>query len=321
MGIWQKVAGLQGKNAKTFLEMKNSVLYRMVSVFANAMAAKPMNYMTVYDWLCLTKYDVEVAKIRVTAKVNPAKAREMKKALPCVTISGTFAHRSNDGLLKHSGLICIDIDGKDNPEYTTAELKEVCSFAPWVAYAGESVSGNGVFAVIPIAYSEKHLEHFRAIQRDFEDFGIRIDAGCSEVSRLRFYSWDKQPYWNHEAETYERLWEVERKPVQLPRETPKEGTEAATLRMIDEIQRSRVDITGGNKDWFNIGCSLASEFGESGQAYFHAVSQFYQTDRHRYSEEETDKMFTRCLRHAKAYTIATFFRACADHGIMAKKTA
>lgn len=293
----------------------------MASVFAHAAAPQPVTNMTVYDWLRLTKYDTKVMHIRAIMDIYPEKAKTLKKQLPAVTISGRFTHRSNYALIEHSGLICIDIDGKDNPEYTTAELKEICSYAPWVAYAGESVSGNGVFAIVPIEQPAKHLEHFRAIQRDFEEFGIRIDAGCSEVSRLRFYSWDPKPYWNHHADTYGRLFELERKAVEIPRHDAEDTTEATVIRMVEEIQRMRVDITGGNKDWYNIGCSLAAEFGERGRGFFHAVSQFYHNDKHRYNEEETDKMYNRCLRYCARYSIRTFFHRCKQFGVMAKQTA
>lgn len=79
--------------------------------------------------------------------------------------------------------------------------------------------------------------------------------------------------------------------------------------------------SGGNKDWYNIGCSLASEFGERGRGFFHAVSQFYHNDKHRYNDEETDKMYNRCLRYCTRYSIRTFFHRCKQFGVMAKQTA
>lgn len=293
----------------------------MASVFASATAPEPVTNMTVYDWLRRQDYDVEVQKIRVMMRANPEKAKALKKQLPAITISGRFSHRANSALIQHTGLICVDIDGKDNPEYTVRELKEICTIAPWIAYAGESVSGKGVFAVTPLLHPAKHLEHFRAIQRDFEEFGIVIDSACSEVSRLRFYSWDAKPYWNHFAENYTRLIEPDRSPIQIQRRDGQDTTETAVSRIVEEIQRMRVDITGGNKDWYNLGCSLAAEFGERGREFFHAVSQFYQNERHRYSAQETDKMFSRCLRFCSRYSISTFFYRAKEFGVMAKKTA
>ena len=57
---------------------------------------------------------------------EPDKRRRKKfKAgtLPYVTVSGTFDKRSEKGLKKHSGSICIDMDGIKNIEEIKNKLK------------------------------------------------------------------------------------------------------------------------------------------------------------------------------------------------------
>ena len=87
----------------------------------------------------------------------------------------------------HSGYICIDIDGgKDNPEITDFEkLKQDLSSIECIAYCGLSISGNGVFCLIPIEHPRYHKEHFYALEKFFRDRGIVIDTSCKNVSRLR----------------------------------------------------------------------------------------------------------------------------------------
>lgn len=76
---------------------------------------------------------------------------EIKKKLPQACISGVFAPmRKAENLITHSGLVCVDIDRKDNEEIENwGELKHELSKLPQIAYISLSVSGNGYFVIIP----------------------------------------------------------------------------------------------------------------------------------------------------------------------------
>ena len=125
-----------------------------------------------------------------------------KKLLPAITPSGIFqgGHNKED-LLIHSGLIALDFD---NIEYTT-EAKLMLGEIQNVIYAGLSASGAGVWALIPIKYPEHHNRHFEALKRDFGTIGLKVDANCKDVCRLRYYSYDNEPFFNPDAITYEKL--------------------------------------------------------------------------------------------------------------------
>lgn len=304
--------------------MKNSPLNNPVSVFVTKDISNPWNPVPVaeislWHWLNLAKYNQKVQALRNIREMDPAKADEIKKGLPAVTPSGVFTYRKKDSIKAHSGLLCVDIDGKDNPGYQAEELKEICAGFPWVSYSGISVSGNGVFAIVSLVHPVHHLEHFRAIQEEFSGIGVTIDPACSDITRLRIYSFDDSPYLNHQAEPYSRIISIEReKVVYSPTPTGESSTEAAISYLVDEICRLRIDITGQNKDWFNLAASLAAELGETGREYFHAISQFYSNGKRQYSPQETDKMFSRAIRYRSNYQIGTFFSRCRDFGILAK---
>lgn len=138
-----------------------------------------------YEQLCSWKqYKREIDRLR--QETNPDLCAHIKSTLPCITPSGTFSARRNNGLMKHSKLICIDIDAKDNPQITDWERFKVrLSLLPWVAFAALSVSGRGVFLLVPIRYPKRHEEHFEAIRQFFSGKGFRIDSSCRNVSRLR----------------------------------------------------------------------------------------------------------------------------------------
>lgn len=85
-----------------------------------------------------------IQEIRMTE--DKAERTRLKSNLPCATISAICPDgRKADDVFEHTGLICIDIDGQDNPGFGSgAELKaEVCKVAE-VAYCSLSASGKGI---------------------------------------------------------------------------------------------------------------------------------------------------------------------------------
>ncbi|MBQ0120114.1 MAG: hypothetical protein KBT13_03185 [Bacteroidales bacterium] len=77
--------------------------------------------------------------------------RLIKQSLPQATISGVFApSRSAENLVEHSGLICVDVDRKDNTHIDNFDtlITDVFSQMDEVAFAAHSVSGKGYFLII-----------------------------------------------------------------------------------------------------------------------------------------------------------------------------
>ncbi|MDO9152309.1 MAG: BT4734/BF3469 family protein [Paludibacter sp.] len=145
------------------------------------------------DWLITDRFKKQILTLR-NAPTKEAMDK-LKLSLPCAMPSLLF-----DG--NHSGFIAVDIDGinhGDNLEYTPVQLKEKVSGIVNVFYCGYSASGLGVWALIPLYDTNRHIEHFRALEVVFKNIGLVIDAGCSNVNRLRFCSYDSEPYINEDA--------------------------------------------------------------------------------------------------------------------------
>lgn len=256
---------------------------------------------------------------RIRATTDKDERAKLKAQLPCFTPSGTFSRRAAEGLVSHSCLMQFDIDPKENPLLslqTAPHFRAQISNFPQVAYCALSASGAGVWGVVPIAHPDQHKAHFEALKADFAGWGIAIDAACSNVDRLRFYSYDPEAYFNTEATIYTNLFST-RAEAYAPRQQQTIPTDHAAKveAVLGQIEATRTDITsGGNgyEDWFAIGCALANEFGESGRGYFHRVSQFYS----KYTNRETDGQFTHCLRKSgNGYTLGTFFEMAKRYGI------
>jgi len=168
---------------------------------------KPME-VSLYNWLITDRYKLRIETMR--NEVDADIQNNLKLALPACLPSGVFD--ANKKLVKHSGFLAIDIDAKDNPTFSPAELKTKISNIVNVFYCGWSCRGKGVWALIPILEPTRHLEHFRALYEVFLQHGIVIDKACSNINRLRFASYDSEPYFNYNAVTFTLVWIDEKKP-------------------------------------------------------------------------------------------------------------
>ena len=257
--------------------------------------------------------------LRLRAVFDKEKRNALKRSLPQATISGVFSPtRAKNNLSQHSGLICVDIDAKDNPDILDWEtLKQDLSVLPQIAYCALSVSGKGLFLVIPLRYPEKHLQQFRQLQIDFRKMGIMIDSACSDITRLRCLSYDEHPIINENATLYEGVYVEKPKHKSFPTCFIYEGenTSAEVAVCCRKIQQCGIDITASYDDWLKVGCALAT-LGESGRSLFHICSR----QNAKYNAAKTDKMFTDLLRrnYQQVY-IGTFYWMCKQYGITTKE--
>jgi hypothetical protein len=297
-----------------------SVLDVKVSCFKSykGRVPKPVNLLT---WLTSDKYANEVLKLR---KVEDKSQRDkIKGSLPAITVSGLFDPvRKAEYLVKHSKLICIDIDPKDNEHISNfADLKEELYNIKNVAYAGLSVSGKGFFLIIPIAYPKHHKLHFNALKKDFISLGLTVDSAPQNVVSLRGYSYDSRSLFRHDAVTYRKRFDPNYKKKPTSKSIPfvfnsnigtTKGRVEATIK---QIIAKRIDITSSEPDWFRLACAFANEFGEFGRGYFHQVSQFYSG----YDSTEANKKFTHALRgQFTSIRIGTFFKIVANSSVTKK---
>lgn len=268
-------------------------------------------------FLFCKEYKDEILRLR--AVFDKEKRNVLKRSLPQATISGVFSPtRTKNNLSQHSGLICVDIDAKDNPDILDWEtLKQDLSVLPQIAYCALSVSGKGLFLVIPLRYPEKHLQQFRQLQIDFQKMEIMIDSACSDITRLRCLSYDEHPIINENATLYEGVYVEKPKyhsfhPYLIYKGENTLSDVAACCRKINE--RS-IDITTSYDDWLKVGCALAT-LGESGRSLFHICSR----QNAKYNAAKTDKMFNDLLRrNYQQVNIGTFFWMCKQHGITTKE--
>ena len=190
-----------------------------ISLFANYFEIIPKKEETIQNF-CLNIIDGDFKEeIEALRKNEDKEIRDKIKAtLPAVTISGVFSSRSNEALIHHSGFICLDFDMKGNPEINDwPALRNSLSDIENIYFASLSVSGKGIFLIIPILKPDQHREHFIALEKDFKNhLGLTIDKACKDISRLRGISYDPEAIINESAEPYRRIYE---KPIKIIKHT------------------------------------------------------------------------------------------------------
>lgn len=124
----------------------------------------------------------------------------LKQSLPAICFSGTFNKRSDDNIITHSGLICIDFDGFDKKQELQSKKKELTkdkyTYACFV-----SPSGNGLKVLVRIPPEEKkHKNYFLSLQNHYNS--PHFDKSCKNVSRVCYESYDPLIYINPTSKTW-----------------------------------------------------------------------------------------------------------------------
>lgn len=116
----------------------------------------------------------------------------IKKRLPAVMWSGTFARRAADALKQHSGLICVDLDHLNE---RLPSVREAIEADPHTKTAFRSPSDTGLKVIFQCSREKPHIQSYRAAERYvLEHFGLEIDPACKDVSRLCFVSYDPETF-------------------------------------------------------------------------------------------------------------------------------
>lgn len=237
----------------------------------------------------------------------------------CVIKEGE--QRKDSNIAVYNPLTSIDLDHKQQSAEKMAEfdcLKETLCKYPWVLYCGESLSGTGYFllAYIDSTDPEKFKYYYQALVDIIEADGWVCDRATSSPSNFRFVSYDPQPYINFEAVPFHLDVEemlAERKQKLANRDFPKCDKEIQDdFCKVQNIIRNNNIIIDDEKDWFEIGLSLADAFGESGRQLFHEIS----CTSSKYNERYTDNKFSWCLTHSfHVHTLGTFIHVLKKYGI------
>ena len=119
---------------------------------------------------------------------------------------------------------------------------------------------------------------------------------------------------NEESQVFNKLIKVEKK------KTSKDDYNFNNIvigdndidHIVQQLRDRSIDICQTYEDWRNVGFALASEFGERGREYFHAISSIGSE----YSTEKADDQYTKCVKSdGGGVTIATIFHHAKENNV------
>ena len=233
--------------------------------------------------------------------------------LPCGSLSVCLSTRESSQplekrIIQYNPLLTLDFDNLPDIE----EAKRILATLPYVYYAGLSVSGRGLFAIIPIAAKDhtQHKTYFHALEKEMQTLGLTIDKACKDVTRLRVVSYDENPYINPDCTIYALPEAPEAAAPEDQEEAHEEDLTALKLEEHISLWEEKQHPLDEYDQWITVGMAL-SRLGEDGRKPFHRVSRFSG----KYTAEATDKVFDGFLRSTKHITLGSFFYICHINGI------
>lgn len=240
-----------------------------------------------------------------------------KKNLPAATISALLKSRSSnlalkDKIIHYNGIVVLDFDDVHNLE----DAKKKVAALPYVWYVGLSASKRGFYAIIPTDNDDylKHTMYFVALSREMLDLGLRVDANCCDVTRLRFVSFDPNPLYNYNCVPYSLPKDFDTETFAPAVSSASSMTMNAKLSKVmayvNEWTKRKLCLDNHN-DWFMMGMAL-SELGEEG---WNILSQMAGPSSH-YNDKNHRKQYDWFMSHDRNVSLGTFFYKCHEYGVV-----
>lgn len=136
--------------------------------------------------------------------------KRLKDAMPRFYIAGTFPYKSikDSSVIEYTNLICVDIDGKDNPDKDLEEIRRTLFALDYVFAVYLSASRKGVYAIIPILDGREAPAYCNYIRRLWKfKYNIETDKNAENIARARIISYD--PDWMKWTKTEDvQVWEL-----------------------------------------------------------------------------------------------------------------
>ena len=154
----------------------------------------------------------------IRKETDKSKRNILKKNLPAICFSGTFSKRSDDALIEHSGVICLDFDGYPTKKEMML-FKESLTKDEFVMSAFISPSGNGLKVLIKIPNDpDNHKRYFDALSNYFDS--EYFDVTSKNISRVCYESYDNDIYINLESKIWEGIADYNYTPIDIRKDAP-----------------------------------------------------------------------------------------------------
>lgn len=212
--------------------------------------------------------------IRLTA--DKEKRNQLKKNLPSVCFGGTFENRSDNALIKPSGIMSIDFDGFESMDELEAKRFEL-EMDDYTYALFLSPSGNGlkVLVKIPDTDQKGYKSYFKAIEKYYNT--ENFDKSCSNISRVTYESYDPDIFINRDS--LEWTEQVEEKKASNTKVIVPLEDQNKTIEFLHKWWEKEHGLVSGsrNKNLFIL-ASAYNQYGISLTDAMASLSRFEQED-------------------------------------------
>lgn len=196
------------------------------------------------------------------------------------TVIPYSTHKDSD-IINPSNILCIDIDKCDN-DIDVLTLKDKLFSYKFVYAVGTSVSGKGLFIIVPIKDYTKTKEYYNSIKTLLTNqLNIVCDEKCTNIARLRFISYDENIYiknddeevveWDYimpEPNKFDEVISCD-KPILKFNIDDNENTQRTFKAM--EVVIDNGYFVNDYGAWYHLGCELKNH--PDGQRLFYKASK------------------------------------------------
>ena len=295
----------------------------------NVKSRETMNIKDVYEYITSKNASEQTLRLRCITDANEHRTFKVEN-FDYVLFSGTFSVRTDVGLIRHSGLICLDFD---HLGYCRDSMKERLLSDRYfdTLLLFRSPSGDGLKWVIGIDLKKcDHRTWFAALRNYIrKHYCEEIDSQCGNVSRACFLSYDPLCYVNPsvlrptdsplsgKADAFDPVEWAKNTESGIRFETTTDE-ESEIRHAVQHLVSHNKDITDGYNHWLRLGFALADKLREGGRSLYHDLSKMNAG----YDYVECDKQYTCCLNgKGTGIHINTFWQMVKDAGVDISGTA
>jgi len=240
--------------------------------------------------------DVAIERIRegknkdlieqIRKESSKEKQNLLKRNLTSYCFSGTFRQRTDEGIIQHSGFICLDYDKFETTELLN-ESRKLLMASEYTYCLFISPSGKGLKQIVKVPAEVKyHRAYFKALDKHFNH--PNFDKGCINESRVCYESYDKDIFVNNNSiifdkrEEHEQFNNLETTPTLALKSTNQ------IINILEKWFNKKYSMSNGNRN--NNLFKLVSAFNDAGVNKNEAETYFTKYIQDDFNEKEINNL-------------------------------
>lgn len=179
---------MTGKNLNNAIESTKVGYYD--NAFSVTSSKQTISLLEVLEGFRLGVWQNEVDRMR--QETNEETRKSLKVNLPAITVSGVFSpSRCDENLVSYSGRIAIDFDNANEAEILSKLTNDEHTESLFKSCSGKGYALITRLTIDNTLTPELFAESYRKVIEYYTSLGLKPDASCKNISRLRYVTYDK----------------------------------------------------------------------------------------------------------------------------------